>query len=864
MGDLRTRLTLDGSDFTRGMDNAAKSVEDFTDASKMSASELLKQMKALDNNARSVSNYRQQLGQMQRMIADLTINYRQMTDEMKNSDFGRAVAAKIDELTTKAGEYKDAIMDAQMAVKNLASDTANWDAMKQGIEGVSAGLQAFVGLGVLGEQETKKLVAVLAKLKAIEAATNAVIKIGNMLQKDSAFMMGVSRVKALLLAKATTAEAAATTKAKIAMEGLNKAMAKNPILLLVTVMISAAFALAHFAEKADEAAKEQRELNEEVKKQKFEEYKTKISDAVGKVVGKFKALQLQWKQLREESEKKKWIDENASAFKELGLKVGDVNDAEKILVEQADDVIAALRAKAEAMALLDMYTESYKKQVEAEIQANKEYNDSMQQVLNNTTAFTANGQDFPDLWKAAGITPEDMNYRWGGGQSGAGFFDLNELGVAKWQLYVRTHESDLMKQSQATRDNIINEAKQDSDLIAGMWLQAEQTAEQAQAKIQGLTTNGNNNTNNNNKGGKTPKATETITEGSLKYWQKQVTDISDKLNNMDPNNPEFKTWVEALAIAQKKVLEIQNMMKAQDKPIQLIPPATGVTLKQAQEELAKIKKLMEETDPMSLSFFPLKASYELWTKKLEEIKKLMGEVKEENKEIVKINPYEALRSGIADINTLHTSFTGIYDNVKSIASAFKDCEDPLEAIFTTVDGIFGLLNNVITLAETLNKIEEISTAIQIAKNAAKKKETQEDMKQAILNATNLSTEQAEAIAATVKAAAEGGSSASKIPYVGWAIAIGAIAAIIAAISAAKSSIGFAYGGIVPGASFGGDHVAAQLNSGEMVLNTQQQRNLFSMLNNGASTTTGGEVKFTIEGQQLVGVLSNYNKKMNKI
>jgi hypothetical protein len=202
--------------------------------------------------------------------------------------------------------------------------------------------------------------------------------------------------------------------------------------------------------------------------------------------------------------------------------------------------------------------------------------------------------------------------------------------------------------------------------------------------------------------------------------------------------------------------------------------------------------------------------------------------------------------------------------VKSLAKAFEECEDPIDSLFTAIDSIFSILNNVITVAETLNKIEQISTAIQIAKNAAKKKETQETAKQAILNATNLSTEEAEAIAATVKAAAEGGSSASKIPYVGWAIAIGAIAAIIAAIATAKSSIGFAYGGIVPGASFGGDHVAAQLNSGEMVLNTQQQRNLFTMLNNGSSTTTGGEVKFTIEGQQLVGVLSNYNKKMNKI
>ena len=98
MGDLVTKLRLDGSDFTRGMNDASKSVEDFKDASKMSASELLNQMKSMDKLGRSTSNYRSQLAQMTRQIQDLRINYQAMSDDMKKSDFGRAVAAKIQQL----------------------------------------------------------------------------------------------------------------------------------------------------------------------------------------------------------------------------------------------------------------------------------------------------------------------------------------------------------------------------------------------------------------------------------------------------------------------------------------------------------------------------------------------------------------------------------------------------------------------------------------------------------------------------------------------------------------------------------------------------------------------------------------------
>ena len=79
-----------------------------------------------------------------------------------------------------------------------------------------------------------------------------------------------------------------------------------------------------------------------------------------------------------------------------------------------------------------------------------------------------------------------------------------------------------------------------------------------------------------------------------------------------------------------------------------------------------------------------------------------------------------------------------------------------------------------------------------------------------------------------KALAEGG------PYAGPILAalIGASGAIqIATITANKpKNPSFATGGIVPGTSYSGDRVQANVNSGEMILNAQQQRNLWDMAN----------------------------------
>ena len=77
------------------------------------------------------------------------------------------------------------------------------------------------------------------------------------------------------------------------------------------------------------------------------------------------------------------------------------------------------------------------------------------------------------------------------------------------------------------------------------------------------------------------------------------------------------------------------------------------------------------------------------------------------------------------------------------------------------------------------------------------------------------------------------SSLASIPVIGWALGLAAGATIIG--MGAKYM--FADGGIVPGGSETGDNVPVQVNSGEMILNKEQQGNLFAMAQGGGG---GGE------------------------
>lgn len=103
-------------------------------------------------------------------------------------------------------------------------------------------------------------------------------------------------------------------------------------------------------------------------------------------------------------------------------------------------------------------------------------------------------------------------------------------------------------------------------------------------------------------------------------------------------------------------------------------------------------------------------------------------------------------------------------------------------------------------------------------------------KQAVATAS-LSTDAAVAtgnavVAATETASATGPAAAFVLPAL--------VGAAIGFIAAAFSGIKFAHGGIVPGGSFTGDKVPAMLNSGETVMNSQQQANTLMAIANGNS------------------------------
>ena len=87
---------------------------------------------------------------------------------------------------------------------------------------------------------------------------------------------------------------------------------------------------------------------------------------------------------------------------------------------------------------------------------------------------------------------------------------------------------------------------------------------------------------------------------------------------------------------------------------------------------------------------------------------------------------------------------------------------------------------------------------------------------------------------------------------GTALAIGQTAMLtgLAAAQIGKISGAFASGGIVGGSAMSGDRMLARVNSGEMILNSFQQRQLFDAVNGGGSNRI-----------EVVGVISGNNIRL---
>lgn len=310
-----------------------------------SADQLLQEEKALkkqketaEKNVSTQISLRTQLRNVREELALLEANGQRGTEAFKK-------------LQQEAGRLTDAIGDATTQARIFSHDNRGLQGMISGLSGVVGAFSAAQGAVALFAGENEDLQKVMLKVQSLMSITIGLQQVENTINKDSAFMLTtVAKAKELL--------AAATNKLTIALRG--STIAAKALMATLTLGLSVAItviiaALSKLQSKQAEAKKAQEEFNK------------KVSEAAGKPVAAYRALQTEWISLSGSlKEREKWVQDNADNFKELGFSVRDAKEAEELLVSNSSKFVEAMMLRAKAAATSELAIEKYKAVIEAQ------------------------------------------------------------------------------------------------------------------------------------------------------------------------------------------------------------------------------------------------------------------------------------------------------------------------------------------------------------------------------------------------------------------------------------------------------------------------------------------------------------------
>lgn len=413
--------------FMSGRDDDYRALQDRADAikgevtvRKQLLNELRNQSNALEDEAQKIEKAAQEAENAAQSHVSFRTRLREVREELMQLELaGDTSSERYKQLQAQMGELSEA-MDAVTTQQNmLKRGERMWDGLLSGLSGVSGAFSAAQGAVALFSGENENLQKIMLKVQSLMAVTIGLKEVQLALDKDEAFqlvtinglkewwnkLLAVGRGEQVASTAATVADTTATiadtaataantaaqqantaaqtgntvaqgantvatgaqtaaavagTAANIGLAGafrmVGAAIKSIPVFGWIAAALSALVGvIVHFVSKANEGKKAAQEF-----------YKSLAENAY-KPIATIEDLSLKWNALGDDLDaKKKFIEENKTAFDELGVAVLDVVDAENLLNKGKDAFVQAQIDKAKAIVLVQQAQEKVKTLLEEE------------------------------------------------------------------------------------------------------------------------------------------------------------------------------------------------------------------------------------------------------------------------------------------------------------------------------------------------------------------------------------------------------------------------------------------------------------------------------------------------------------------
>lgn len=777
MSKLSFDIGLNTSQYQQG----AKQAEDANKKLEKSTKEYLESFGSLTKQLRTAKTE----------ARNLAAQFSQLSKTERESEIGKHLAEELEIAIKKSAELKDVMNDVDNSIAKAASDTSGIDGL---IEVFGIGKSAAMGFaGALAKVggDAKSLDGLIKTLAITEGAFGTVTKLTTALQKDSKTMTALQQAGVISLTQAQKINNAVTIASTAATKALGVAMKALPYVAVAAGIVALAKAFVSFTSNSDKLATSTAKVQKELTKQErtikdiAQTYNSNYAQALGKTLSLYKQLQSQYSKLSSVQEKNRWIKENADKFKELGIKIGTVNDAEHAFITDSGKMITGFqeraKAAAEAANLVRLYTEMIEARAEAERKAAK---------------FKAGDYVHGSDVERYGLTEGDYKYK--------------SNGVDK----VFTEEGAKKANDEAVKKNIQTMTSDIQAEIDKSVARIEKSTEKANNALGDL---GNPKDNDNNQ--------------KAENVAKNILPDESKLKNIIVKH--FETIAKTVKEEQKKLNEAQEKQNTSSNNILSSNINISAVTEKINHELNDVEL---EWDFSSLPE-SLQEAANKGVEALDRIINAMHEATEAKYEFMRTGDtagVEAMNEQLDSLSQKYEEQTELLDsytkkakNIEKLSSAFEDAGNAMNAIgdlFSSLASAGGDEEDATTKAMGIIFQTLATLALSFA-NAMKSCNT----------------------------------------WVEWLI-FGAtgMAQLVAMTQQIKQLTAetHAGGGIVGGNSFFGDKVLAGLNSGEMVMNGNQQQRLWNILNGTNQAVTPGnnsvQVEGVIRGKDILLASKNYN------
>lgn len=357
---------------SRTLESQRKNVADLSaqyqelKASKASASKIASAKKELDQERQSLAGTAAAAASYKKDTVSLRTQIANLRGEMGRLRMeGKENTAEYEQMCQEMERLKTTYREVAMEQKYLSSGSAR-------VSGVVSGLQGLLGLYSVGSgivsmftSDNEKLMKVQTKMQSVMAVMMGAQQVANTLHSTSAFRLVTCRKMTELWTAAqnrlTAAIGVSTAAAKAWM-----AAATMGASLILTVIIGA---ISKLISKRREHKKEL----EDARKAELDAQKSARESAASSIASQltsYRKLQQEWKRLGANANKQqKFIQDNASEFKKLGVSVRTVKDAENLLVSGESSFVESLKRRAMAAAAMEMASKKYQAAIQAMLDA---------------------------------------------------------------------------------------------------------------------------------------------------------------------------------------------------------------------------------------------------------------------------------------------------------------------------------------------------------------------------------------------------------------------------------------------------------------------------------------------------------------